>query len=69
MKDLLHRTFLAHPNSVEESYFQHFRFAMNFSGTLFVAACAALIHALVPALCERTASSRINELHRRMHNR
>ena len=33
------------------------------------AAFAALIHAFIPCLCEKTASRTINELHMRMHNR
>lgn len=69
MKNIIHRTFVAHPESVNETYFEHFRFALGFAGTLFVAAFAALIHALVPCACERTASKRINKLHTRIHNR
>lgn len=69
MKNIVHRTFLEHPESVDETFLQHFAFAMKFSGTLFFAAFAALVHAFIPALCERTASCKINELHNRMHNR
>lgn len=69
MRNFLHRTFLDHPESVDETYFQHARFAFAFSATLFFAAFAALIHAIIPAACERTASRAINELHHRMHNR
>lgn len=69
MKKFISRTFFEHPQSVDETYFEHFIFAMKFAGTLFVAAFAALLHAFVPCACERTASKRINELHNRMHNR
>lgn len=48
--------FLHHPNSVGESYFGHMRFALGFSARLLVAAMAALAHALIPALCQTTAS-------------
>lgn len=65
----IQRTFLDHPQTVDETYFEHFLFAVKFSGTLFLAAAAALVHAFIPRLCERTASRHINELHQRMHNR
>ena len=60
------RVFLAHPASVDESYFQHMRFALGFAGALAVAAGAALVHALVPALCETTASRKVRALHARL---
>ena len=69
MKHAAKRIFLDHPHSVDETFTEHFCFALKFSATLFVAAFAALIHALVPALCEKTASNKIAELHHRMTNR
>ncbi|MBM7066029.1 DUF6356 family protein [Actibacterium sp. 188UL27-1] len=55
--------FTDHPASIGESYWQHFGFALRFSGRLFVAGGAALIHAVVPALCETTASRCIRAMH------
>lgn len=46
----------AHPASVGETYFGHMRFALRFSGLLFAAGGAALVHAVLPALFETTAS-------------
>lgn len=66
---LIDRLFLEHPASVDETYFQHMRFALSFAGTLFVAAFAALAHAFIPALCETTASRIIKRLHARIVNR
>lgn len=66
---MIQRIFFAHPASVDETFFQHMLFAMRFSADLFVAAFAALIHAFIPCLCEKTASRRIERLHHRMHNR
>ena len=66
---LLHRLFLSHPHSVNEGYFAHMRFALSFAGWLAVAACAALIHAVIPSLCETTASRIIKRLHHRMTHR
>ena len=60
------RLFLAHPRSVGEAYFEHGAMALGFAGRLFVAACACLAHAVVPALFPRTASRIIVELHGRM---
>lgn len=63
------RLFTDHPQSVDETYFEHLVFAGKFSGKLFAAGCAALVHALLPFTFEKTASRMINEMHYRMHNR
>lgn len=69
MSNQIARLFTAHPHSVDESYFEHLLFAGTFAGKLLLAACAALIHAILPFTFEKTASRIINELHHRMHNR
>ena len=69
MKNFVQNTFFAHPHSVDETYFEHMRFAFWFAGSLFVAAGAALVHAFIPSLCEKTASTRITAMYNRMHNR
>lgn len=66
---LLHRLFLAHPETVNESYFQHMRFAFGFSFWLALAAGAALLHAILPFLFETTASGIIEKLVARMDAR
>lgn len=66
---LADRLFRQHPASVGESYLQHMRFAGWFSGKLLMAAGVALIHALVPALFEKTAGTILRDLHARMENR
>lgn len=63
------RLFTEHPESVNESYFEHMAFAGKFSFKLFGAAFAALIHAILPFLFERTASKIVRELYERTHNR
>ncbi|WP_136657638.1 DUF6356 family protein [Nitratireductor sp. XY-223] len=63
------RLFTEHPQSVDETYFEHLRFAAGFSGRLFLAACAACVHAILPFLFEKTASRMIETMHHRMHNR
>lgn len=66
---MFNQIFRDHPASVDETYFEHLRFALTFAGSLFLAGAAALVHALVPCLCEKTASTIINKLHHRMNHR
>jgi hypothetical protein len=54
--DQLERLFLAHPRSVGESYLEHSAFAFRMALRLIAAGGAALIHAILPCLCETTAS-------------
>ena len=61
--------FLDHPRKVDESYFQHALFALRFALKLFAAAGAALVHAIVPGLFEKTASRIIADLYGKTHNR
>lgn len=61
--------FLAHPRAVDETYFEHLRFAATFGFWLAAAAGAAFVHALIPALCETTASRIIRRLHARIDGR
>lgn len=65
----IYRAFKAHPASVNESYWQHASVALSFSGQLALASGAALIHAVVPCLFEKTGSRIIRDLHERMTNR
>ena len=61
--------FLTHPQSVDESYAEHMAFAGRFSAVLFLAAGAALVHAVLPFLFEKTASRIVARLYERTHNR
>jgi len=69
MQAVLYRLFLSHPQTVDESYGEHFRFALGFAARLFGAGCAALIHAIIPSLFESTASRMIREMHERIARR
>ncbi|NNE82037.1 MAG: hypothetical protein HKN18_17345 [Silicimonas sp.] len=69
MNRTIQSIFIAHPASVDETYFQHLRFALGFSLRLFGAGMAALIHALIPCLFEKTASNLIRDMHRRIVTR
>lgn len=66
---MIQRIFLAHPATVDETFLQHMAFALRFAFKLFVAAFAALVHAFIPCLFEKTASRMIAELYARTHNR
>ena len=55
--------FTDHPAAVNETFLQHMRFALGFSFWLGAASLAALVHALIPALCETTASGILKRLH------
>ena len=61
--------FLSHPASIGESYFEHQRNALGFSVKLIWTGLAALIHALIPALCVNTARDNIEELHNKLQSR
>ena len=66
---MISRIFLEHPQKVDETYLQHLAFATRFSLTLLAAAAAALVHALIPCLFEKTASRIVARLYDRTHNR
>lgn len=62
----IRRLFLDHPASVNESYWQHMGQAGSFGWAMLRASGACFVHALVPALCVRTGSGIIRDLHQRM---
>ncbi|MEL6958891.1 MAG: DUF6356 family protein [Pseudomonadota bacterium] len=66
---LFDRLFRAHPATVGETYLQHMAFAFGFAFWLAVAAGAAMVHAVFPALCETTASRILTRLSGRMQTR
>jgi hypothetical protein len=63
------RLFLDHPRSVNESYFEHLLFAGGFALRLIGAGMAAMVHAIVPCLFEKTASQMIVKMYGKIHNR
>jgi len=60
------RACVEHPQSVGQSYFQHFVFSASFALRLVVAAFTAFVHALIPGLFESNTSKAICSLHARM---
>jgi hypothetical protein len=66
---MFRRLFLTHPASVGETYFEHQRVALSFALPLLGAGLAAAVHAVLPAVFERTAGDIIRELHDRLDKR
>ena len=58
--------FLKHPRAVGETYLEHMTVALSFALPLIAAGLACVVHALVPALFERTGSRAIVNLHTRL---
>lgn len=54
--------FLAHPESVNESYFEHMGAALRYAGTFAFCAFCALVHAFLPFLFEKTASTIVKKM-------
>jgi len=61
-KGVMARAFLNHPQAVGETYLQHFAVSGRFALIMARLCGCALLHAFVPALCEKTVSTRIIEL-------
>ncbi len=66
---MIARLFIDHPRQVGESYVEHAGFAARFSAKLMLAAGAALVHAVLPFLFQRTASRIVADLYAKTHNR
>lgn len=60
------RIFVDHPKSVDQTYIQHMCVAGWFFSRLLAASCAALIHAMIPCLFEKTAGRMIEEMYVRI---
>jgi hypothetical protein len=58
--------FIAHPDALGETYFQHLGHAMSYAGRMFAAGFCALTHAIFPFLFEKTASNLIKQMYAEM---
>ncbi len=66
---MLTRVFLSHPRAVNESYGEHAIFAGGFAVRLILAGGAALVHAVIPCLFEKTASRMIEDMYAKTNGR
>jgi hypothetical protein len=62
MLDRAKTLFTHHPDSVGESYGQHFGVAMSYAGRMAAASVCAFVHAFLPFLFEKTASRMLREM-------
>ena len=69
MMRICQRIFVDHPKSVDETYFQHMRVAGWFASRLLAAGCAAIIHAVLPCLFEKTAGRMIEQMYAQITSR
>jgi len=63
------KIFTEHPNSVNESYFKHGKFALSCGLKLFLLGLMAIIHAFLPFLFVNTTSKKLDELCGSLKNR
>ncbi len=66
---MIKRIFLEHPAKVDETFLEHMAFASKFSSKLLMASGAALVHAFIPCLFEKTASKIVADLYAHTQNR
>ncbi len=59
-------SFTDHPESVGETYGEHFRVASSFGLAMLVGGAACLVHGIFPFLCTRTGSTTVAQLYTRM---
>ena len=69
MTHVFNALFSDHPASVNEAYFEHMRFAATFAFWLMTATFCAAVHAIIPALFEKTAGNIIRSLNDKITNR
>ncbi len=66
MRTTLDRLFIAHPRAVNEDYLAHAGVALRLALIFWAQDFAALVHAIIPALFETTASSIMKQLYAEM---
>ena len=64
----MNNPFTAHPNSVNETYSEHFVFALRFGFKMTLGGIAAMLHATFPFLFVTTAGRVCDELQRMRQN-
>lgn len=63
------KSFINHPKSINESYFEHLYQAIGISLKLCKTAIIALIHGIFPFICIHSASNNIEDLYKQTKNR
>ncbi|MDF1790869.1 MAG: DUF6356 family protein [Thalassobaculaceae bacterium] len=60
------RLFTQHPESVGETYVEHFGMASGFGARMILGGFACMVHGVLPFLFTKTGSRIITDLHGRM---
>lgn len=63
------KLFTQHPESIGESYGQHFQAAFPCGAKLFFAGLACMVHSILPFLFVNTASDVVKRIHNKMQSR
>ncbi len=63
---MIRRLFLDHPETVGETYAEHFGVASRFGVTMIAGGLGALLHAFLPAVCKSRGSDTVAALYRQM---
>ena len=58
-----------HLDGVEEGYFQHMFHAFGYGSKMIIGGLGAIAHALIPSICQTTASRITAELHAELQDR
>ncbi|HWK35806.1 DUF6356 family protein [Sphingomonas sp.] len=66
MANLFHRWFVEHPQSVDETYAEHFGVASRFGWTMVTGGLACFVHAVLPNFFTRTGSTAVKRLYSEM---
>ena len=64
----MNNPFTAHPNSVNETYWQHFAFALKFGFKMTLGGLVALLHAIFPFMFVTTAGRICDDLQHMRQN-
>lgn len=60
---MIRRFFLAHPETVGETYWQHFGVATRFGRTMIVGGVKACLHGIFPNMFQTAGSDTVRQLH------
>ncbi len=66
---IVDRLLLAHPRTVGERYTEHAGIAGRFGATMVVGGVKCIVHAVLPAVFERSASDCVTKLHGELDRR
>ena len=69
MSTLLSRLITEHPNEIGETYREHAGHALHIASRMIFCGSACLVHALVPGLFGRTASTAVEDIQSLMEER